>query len=92
MMNFETSFRTRKFKNGTSGRVLNLVDSVDHLDLGVNQTMLVFEEWRKITATDPTIFVDCGHKRRAPVLPVPGGVVATAAKKRNSEWGLTDDH
>jgi hypothetical protein len=26
------------------------------------------------------------------VLPVPGGVVATAAKKRNSEWGLTDDH
>src|SRR3989338_7654836 len=72
--------------------MVDFIDAVDMLHLGVDNARFVFKKWRKIPAGNITILVDGGGEDRAPVFLKPAGIVGAAAKEGNAKRSPADNH
>ena len=61
-------------------------------DLGIDDTVLVLEEWWQVADTDVAVFVDGESEHRTAVLAVPFWIIGAATKERDAERRSADDH
>src|SRR4051812_38048510 len=91
-MNFEPVVDSPVGQYPANGRMLDLGNFVDELDLRINDARLVLKERRQPPHRDVAILVDGGAEDRAAMLAKPSRVVGPAAEQRNAEGGAGDDH
>jgi hypothetical protein len=56
--------------------------------MGPHDPVPVVEKWWQIAAGDIAVFIDCGGYDCTALFKVPGRVIGSTAKKRNSIGGL----
>jgi hypothetical protein len=69
-----------------------LGDALHFFTQCVPDTILVLEEWRQEPAVDVAILVYRRVQDGAAVIPVPGRIVCTAPKERDTEWRSANNH
>src|SRR5437016_12620298 len=70
--------------------VLDLIDTVNHLGLGVTHTDFIVHDRR--VHVQEHVFVDRRSKYESAVLAVERWQISTPAPQRQSEWSPCDDH
>src|SRR5882757_7428742 len=82
----------RPIKHRPHSGMFNFVVIKHIFDARINNTMLVPEKWRQVTACDVAVFIDGGCQHCAAMIPIPLRIVRAASEKRNSERRSRNDH
>jgi len=69
----------------------NLVGVLYVLNFGIDDAVLVIEEWGQAAASDIAILVDARCKNSAAMLQKPAGIVSATAEEGNSERSTCDN-
>ena len=81
VVDFHPAFHFQIAQGFARGRVLNFVQCVAILNLGIHHTDAVLEKRRQIAAAEVAILVDGGRQHRAAVLAIPRRIIRPAAEK-----------
>ena len=92
MVDLETLGQIGVAKCLANSGVLDFVDFFDHLGSGVHNSRVVLEKGREFSTRQVRVLIDAGGKHHSHFLVIPGRIVGSTAKKRNSKRSSTDNH
>src|SRR5258708_38818710 len=92
MVDFQTFTDAHIHEHSPYRGMLDLANILDVLDIGVNDTKFVIEEWRQPSHTDVAVPVKSEAEHAAAVLTVPGWIVRPSSEERHSKRCPCDYH
>src|ERR1700688_126839 len=92
MVDFQAFRHPQVREDPPDRRMLDLIDAVRRVDLGIDDARLILEERRQPPYRDVAILVDGGADNRATVLAEPRWIIGATAEQRNAKRGAADYH
>ena len=91
-MNFNADIDALVHQHPPDGGMLDILDLFHVFDIGIDDSVAIFEKRRQGPNGDVAILVDGKAEHGAAVFTKPLRIIGPAAEKRHSERGTADNH
>jgi hypothetical protein len=91
-MDFDSLVNSKELQTSTNRGMFNGAVLIDIFNFRVRNAAVIFKKRRKVPTGDIATFIDSRGQDGPSMFAVPDGVVSASTKKRNAEWGSSDNH